>query len=135
MAFFEWKPLFSVGIETIDKQHRILINAMNAFFEASMMDNVEKAGQALNALLHYTRLHFEDEERMLTKNGYPEIVSHKALHRELLGQVTRLAEDYLALPSRPRANQLASFLRNWLMKHILGNDKRYTDLMVAKGVK
>lgn len=135
MAFFEWKPLISVGIETIDRQHRVLIKYMNEYFESSMKDNVGAATSALNALLHYTRLHFEDEERMLAKNGYPEILPHKELHRDLLSQATRLAEGYAANPSRGRANELASFLRSWLMKHILGNDKRYTDLMVARGVK
>lgn len=135
MSAFEWKPEMSVGIEAIDVQHRKLIGTMNQFYEAHSEGDTVRSVHALKALLHYTALHFADEERMMEKGKYAEFAMHQAIHRELLKKAGKLSEDYFSHPTPANGEGLNGFLRNWLTIHILGVDKKYSAPLKAQGLK
>lgn len=126
MPFIEWKPVYSVGIDLMDMQHQKLIGYMNAFHESGEAGNAPAAKVALRNLVDYARKHFSEEEAlMLSGDGFPDFEAHKKLHTELLGNVQRLADKYLAAPNAENSGHLSRFLKNWLMSHILGVDKKY----------
>ncbi len=133
MAFLEWDSNYSVHIEAIDKQHQVLVKWMNEFYDANEENDQVKTQQALEQLVKYTKLHFEDEERLMASIDYDDFENHKKSHEQLLSLVERLAGAYLKSPNSTTAGELSTFLKKWLINHILGVDKRYSAPAKAKG--
>lgn len=125
MPLVEWKPIYSVGIDMIDAQHQKIIGYMNRFHDANAAGNPLAAKSALAALVEYTKLHFSEEEAMMSRNGYPDFPAHKKTHGDLLNLVQRLVTNYSAQPDIKNAESLSNFLKTWLLNHILGVDKKY----------
>lgn len=129
MPFFEWKDLYSVGHAGVDAQHRQLIGYMNEFHAANAAGQPSGANRALNSLVAFTVKHFSEEEVLMQKQGYPEFANHKKQHENLLNLVQKLVGRYQEDPSDKSAVDLANFLKNWLVNHILGVDKKYTPFL------
>ncbi|HET97260.1 MAG TPA: bacteriohemerythrin [Desulfurivibrio alkaliphilus] len=135
MALFSWKEDYSVNIREIDDQHKELVAMINELHEAMMQQRAKDIlGKILNRLASYCASHFATEERLMQTHGYPDYAAHKVKHDKMTAKV-------LALQSDLKANKLnltvevSQFLRDWLDKHILGTDKKYSAHLNAKGVK
>jgi hemerythrin len=117
--------VYSIGVPEMDGQHRNLVNLMNRFYDENARGNAASAKAVLESLVNATKAHFAREEALLERCGYPDLVPHKADHAALLGTVGKSVSEYAADPTAKNADGLAKFLRNWLVNHILGTDKRY----------
>jgi len=131
---FEWKPAYSVQIGSIDGQHQNLFRlagklhaAMSAGHSAAILEDL------LNGLVHYTEVHFQQEERMMQGANYPNLVAHKAEHEALLHRVHELQQQ-LASGRTTMSIDVLHFLKNWLEKHIMGTDQQYVPYLKAKSV-
>ena len=72
MAYFPWKPEYSVGIEKFDRQHKVLVHFLNELYEALQAGQGRKAlAHVLNGLIVYTNTHFAAEEKLMERYGYP----------------------------------------------------------------
>jgi len=118
----------------MDDQHKKLFKLMselNAAMTAGKSQTV--MGPLLASLLDYTRYHFAAEEALLSQAGYPPIVAHRGLHRDL----TKEVEDYIR-----RFNDgeialsvgLMDFLQDWLKDHIQKEDQPYGLWLNERGV-
>ncbi|MFV0368690.1 MAG: bacteriohemerythrin [Hyphomicrobiaceae bacterium] len=122
----EWSDEFSVGIDLIDKQHKILIRAINLLAMAVEYNSSRDMMQEIfTTLRDYTDTHFAYEEELFDRFDYPETELHKAQHRGLLKQVVDLEKRWQAGDAEIGAEVL-QFLVNWLRNHILGSDKKYS---------
>ena len=125
MAYIAWSEIFSVGVPELDASHRQLIAIINEFHDAQERGaGVEKLFQVLNALVAYAEQHFADEERRLEEIHYPELLNHRRAHERLLREIFELHGRY----ERAQADateDVMSFLKAWLLDHILGFDKKY----------
>ncbi len=133
MSLFEWKPIFSVQIDSIDGQHKQLVTYMNGFFEAYSQNQTAEAKRHLNDLLEFTQKHFAHEEDLMGKTGYPDMASHVESHKNLLTLVVKFAQDYQVNPCKETGDKLGNFLKNWLSGHILGVDKKYSPHLRTHG--
>jgi hemerythrin-like metal-binding protein len=85
MALLNWNKRLSVGVESIDDQHKILVDTLNELHHAVMQGETRNStAPLLRSLLAYTRNHHAAEERMMTNVNYPELKQHQSLHRELV---------------------------------------------------
>ena len=125
MTAFEWKPVYTVGDDHLDDQHKTLIRLMNDFYDSDLSGHMDAARTHLANLLALTVQHFKEEEEMMERTGYPRFKEHRQYHHDLLKQVEKLVRDYLHFHSQETAGKLASFLKVWLTRHILGADKKY----------
>jgi len=122
---FAWKPEFSVGIDSIDSQHKQLIALVNRLNESMAAGRGrEVLGAIFEELVAYTGRHFADEERFMTGIRYPELSAHSAIHRSLTEKVVALRGKF---QNGPVANSLEvyDFLQAWLTDHILRSDQAY----------
>ena len=63
--FFTWKDEYSVGIDSIDQQHKNLFSIVNEFHSAvKQKSNKSEIFSILNKLIQYTEAHFKDEEKI-----------------------------------------------------------------------
>lgn len=129
-----WKEEYSVGIPSLDDDHKRLIFLLNQFKTAYEYDtSAEFERQALEQLVEYTRFHFSREEDMMEEAGYADIEEHKKQHARMIAQV----EEFVGLYQREghdSLNEVSTYLTNWLINHINGTDKQYTQVMKDKGL-
>jgi len=71
MAFFKWNNTFSVGVASIDDQHKILINMINDFYDnLKNRTNNENISILINEMKKYAQFHFDYEESYMLKFNY-----------------------------------------------------------------
>ena len=133
--FVEWKDEYSVGLESIDNQHKKLLNLINQLQTAVDFSTGEEfEREALDALVDYTKTHFTYEEGLMKDNGYPDYEPHKAQHEKMIKHVETVLSDYEKDQDTAMSNATA-FLKDWLITHINGTDKLYSEYLIGKGVK
>lgn len=122
---FVWKSQYSLGITEMDDEHKVLIAKINAL---ALGINQGKTKPALISLFEdlakYTKEHFADEEAYLAKIRYPELENHKIIHRKLLSQLAEYEENMAK--GQFDSGALITFLNDWLIKHIMGVDMKYS---------
>ena len=133
--YVEWKDEYSVGIESIDRQHKkllSLINQLQTAVDYSTGDEFER--DALDELVDYTKTHFSYEEGLLEQNNYPDFEPHKEQHKKMIEHVGKVLSEYEKDHDTAMHNA-AEFLKEWLINHINGTDKQYSSFLIEKGVK
>ena len=129
----DWKDEYSVGIESIDQQHKNLINLINMLqttVDYSTGEAFER--ECLAAVVDYTKTHFVYEEGLMSKYGYPDFEAHKAQHQKMIDKINDLLAAYEEHPESAMKNAL-DFLKQWLIRHINGTDKLYSEFLLSKG--
>lgn len=134
MDYMPWIPAYSVGVETIDQQHKHLVSMVNGMMEVLKGGaKPEQVKALLEDLMDYTQRHFRHEEGMMARAGYSGLEEHKKKHAAMQAEVARLQQE--ASAARATAPlKLMEFLKNWLAKHINGTDKEYVPAMKAAGL-
>ena len=133
--YFKWKPEYSVGIDSIDQQHKKLLGLINQLQTAVDFSTGEQfEREALDQLLDYTKTHFSYEEGLMEQNGYPDFESHKKQHEKMIAKVGEVLAEYEKDQDTAMKNAVI-YLKDWLIKHINGTDKAYSSFLIDKGVK
>jgi hemerythrin len=133
-ALFEWSDSFSIGLQEIDEQHKVLVGLLNELHQAIVQHHGSQAArEVLNRLAEYTGTHFTVEESLMRLLAYPEFRQHRELHEDLLRQVLELQKK-LDSGQATITFELLHFLKMWLAKHIGEIDKRFGAFAVAKGL-
>ena len=131
----EWKDEYSVGIDSIDRQHRKLLSLINHLQTAVDFSTGEEFERhALDELVDYTKTHFIYEEGLMEQHGYPEFEPHKQQHQQMIEMVEETLAGYQQDKDTAMRNA-TDFLKDWLINHINGTDKQYSTYLIEKGVK
>jgi len=132
---FTWGSRFCLGIESIDKQHEVLVNYLNQLYDAMLKSETKEVIKPiLDGLISYTANHFVFEEKLFATHGYPDATDHRKEHDDLKTKVLSFQKEFDAGKATV-SNDLMNFLKNWLQGHILGSDKKYAPFLTSKGVK
>ncbi|MBR9981861.1 MAG: hemerythrin family protein [Desulfatitalea sp.] len=120
----QWKPIYSIGIDKIDNQHRRLIQ-MATQLEGAVAEQsfTSKMGNTLRFLVDYTSYHFKNEEELMEQIQYSELNEHKALHKQLMTDVRQILMD-LRNGKTISGVDLVNFLKNWIVAHIEKEDQK-----------
>lgn len=135
MSDIQWMESYSVGVPSIDSQHRQLVELNNRLFHAIMEDRGRDiALDVLDELVKYVKYHFSYEEKLLAECGFDQtlldehIKEHRLLtekvhsYRQNVGQ-----EDSLDL-------MVYDFLRDWTTNHLKQTDGKYASLLQEHGI-
>jgi hemerythrin-like metal-binding protein len=130
MPIIQWTPDFSVGVGSIDTDHKVLISLINQLDDAIRGGEPKQTvSRVLDALLDYTNYHFAREELLMRACAYPDIEAHARTHATLRAQVHDIRNRYRRNPESIHAREVLAFLKNWLTAHIVGRDKLYAPFM------
>lgn len=134
MAFFEWKDTLSVKVKEIDDQHKALIDMINRLYEAMRSGQGSSVVSGIvDDLSDYTVKHFSDEENMMARFEYPQLSAHKVEHEAFVAKVKdfqtgiKTGKMFLSI-------DILNFLSDWLRKHIMGTDQKYSDFFNTNGL-
>ena len=135
MALFEWNDMFSVSIDSIDEQHKLLISYVNQLHDAMMEGKASiEVEPILAGLINYTESHFKHEEELFEEFGYEDAQEHKDIHAKLVKEVLAFQKK-LAAGETTLSSDLMEFLKEWLMDHIMQEDKKYIECLTNNGAK
>ncbi|WP_142850126.1 bacteriohemerythrin [Telmatospirillum sp. J64-1] len=135
-----WRDALGVGEPVIDGDHKYLIKLINEF-EAATEGRIDHTAIAsiISHLFGYTQDHFAREEALQRAARYPFYESHRQAHQELIRKLNVLHERYCAAKDGPERDEmvrdLAIFLREWLVNHIIEQDLRLKPFVVKAPVK
>jgi hemerythrin len=121
--FMEWSDNLNTGIDTIDLQHRKIVDYINELHRASQTTDRELVGQVLDGLIDYTTSHFSFEEALLESNHYAELKEHQQLHQSFIERIKMHRSNHQKGANVARA--LTGELQIWLIAHISKEDQRY----------
>ena len=124
MSLLQWKPEYSVGIQSMDDEHREMIELINATCEKlSSETSADQVEEYLGEILSTISMHFALEERMMQKAGYDEYQAHKDDHEVLLDRLRDLMDDFFVDPASG-AMRLEHGLSDWFAGHFSTFDAR-----------
>jgi methyl-accepting chemotaxis protein len=126
---FVWNKNLETGIAEMDEEHKILVGKINHLIKSLESYRINKSKEELltsfSDLANYTILHFKDEEDFMRRIEYPYLSSHQKIHQKLIENVVAFGDQIKA--ETLDDERLVSFLRNWLISHIMGVDMKYSE--------
>jgi len=124
MTLLKWKPAYSLGIPSVDHEHREMIEMINNVY-ARLESNAgsDQVEAALEDIYAGIALHFALEERHMREAGYREYEEHKDEHEDLLDQIRDMMDEYADNPQAGRES-LQKSLSDWFGKHFATFDAR-----------
>lgn len=124
MSLLQWKPEYSVGIESMDDEHREMIELINLVHEelGDRPDN-EQIDSFLGDIFSSISMHFALEERIMRNANYYEYPAHKADHEKLLDEIRDLMDSFSDDPEAG-AKKLQENLSTWFSEHFSTFDAR-----------
>jgi hemerythrin len=126
MALFTWYNKYSVNNEELDSHHKKLFNIFNRLYDTCLhTENKNCIEPILYELLLYADYHFKAEEKYMADTGYKDIVKHSQMHYYFIDRVIEMQHvedknDYNLV------KDLVVFLGNWLLHHVIDEDKKYS---------
>ncbi len=125
MAYMEWTRDLESGIPVIDAQHKRIIEFINELYEARQSGSASETNQVMEGLLNYTVTHFEFEEGLQEKAGYPFLKAHQRIHEIFMKKIADIRVR--AAEGEEVAHELLTLLKGWLVSHIKGEDRDYIE--------
>jgi len=133
MPLMEWTDDLNVGFELIDKQHRVLLDMINELYDALMeIQGQEALRKIVNRMVEYAAIHFMVEEKHMVEFGYEDYDKHKAIHDSFSSKALDL-KDQLSEDGFVLSLDVLNFLRDWLIDHIKGTDRKYIPFFTESG--
>ncbi|WNC68363.1 bacteriohemerythrin [Thalassotalea nanhaiensis] len=130
----KWKAEYSVGVESLDLDHQKLITLLNQFNTAYDYDMGEAfEHESLRDLIAYTEYHFSREEKMMADSSYPDLDEHKKQHQLMIDKIRQIETKYQQV-GHDAFQEVSEFLSGWLINHINGTDKQYTQHLNKNGI-
>jgi hemerythrin len=130
-----WTNDYSVGVHSLDEQHKKIIELINILIEHHN-DSVdsETVFNVLQEMMKYAQQHLDDEEQLLEGNDYPDLMRHTSVHIAYLEKVSEFSFEVMAHNNNV-STQLLEFLKDWWIHHILHEDMKYRPFFELKGIQ
>lgn len=134
MTFMPWTEALQLGIDTIDQQHRWLVDATNRLHDEISKPEPDRfvLGDILEGLVDYTMNHFVLEEDIFLRLGYPETPAHKAEHDAFTANAMNLLLQFE--DGESVGTSVLEALKEWLQHHILKVDRAYVPFLKSAGI-
>jgi hemerythrin len=131
MRLIEWNNNFNLGINVIDDHHHQLLSLVNNIYNAIQLNNTQEAKVIIYNLFDFIKYHLSTEERLMQEYNYPSIDEHELSHSVFCIKLNELQSKLNSDDSLYNI-QLVVYLKDWLMDHILINDRELAKYIISK---
>ncbi len=136
MPVMTWKDEYSVGIKTIDDEHKRLVSMINMAYDAGTHEKrTGELKQLVGEMLQYTMTHFSNEEELMSKYGYPDSTAHTDEHDNFMAEAGGASNSLGSDDHNLDVQQMFEFLTEWLQSHILDTDMKFGHFLNEKGME
>jgi hemerythrin-like metal-binding domain len=133
--YLNWDWTLDIGIESIDNQHKELINRLD-----QLLTSVEEGKghneviETLDFLEEYVVKHFNEEEEIQKKINYPLFDIQHMQHEEFKNELKEFRRIYEAEGTTVAlALNIQEKLLDWFKNHIINLDKDLGDYLIENG--
>jgi hemerythrin len=119
-----WTPDLVTGNAVVDGEHRELIALIEQLELAGDGPDGQSVEATLDELTDYVFVHFQMEEKLMQREGYPAeaVEAHLAEHRKLDSATQDLVQQY-SEGSLTSVEPIVTFLYEWFRDHISQVDR------------
>ncbi len=131
---FPWNENFATGIALIDEQHQQLVHLINKLAShLSRGSSHIQMAEVFGELVAYADYHFKAEEQIWQPRfqNDPWYTTHKRAHDSFLPKAQEIQDKLLGASYEKVLEETLKFLVNWLVFHILDNDRRMAKTLCA----
>jgi len=122
-----WSAEYETGNALVDSDHKQIFELVKNVLDGAYLNRKEKVDMAIGFLAEYTLRHFANEEKLMKESSYPEMEEHKRQHTEFAASVVALQEK---VKNEGDTMDLSIAVNravvDWLVKHVIGSDKKFT---------
>jgi len=119
----KWRKEFSVGIEEIDDQHKVLADCVTLIEHTVIgRERWSAVHSALIRTADFARIHFAVEESLMRIHAYHGLEQHIVEHRRFSNTLEKLQVKSLTTDV---SEEMIAFLRGWLEQHVPTHDQPY----------
>jgi len=129
-----WEESYAVGVQEFDEDHRHLFQMANEVVRTAEVGGSETDMRAvLDDLIEEAVVHFEHEEAIMEKSGYPGLVEHREAHNRLVRTFIKYRSELRF--ERLQIDDVAEFILDWLAVHIKTLDRAYSRYLNGAGIR
>ena len=114
----EWVDGYKIGDEQVDATQKQLFALTNEFLAS---DDLTVLRPVIVSLCKQARVHFEQEEALMRRIGFPGLEAHMAQHQKLLdrliGRSMDVGKGYMNKPA------IAALMQDWASRHVPEEDR------------
>jgi len=128
----EWSDELSVGVASIDDDHKKLITIINTLFdEISKDSHKDILLKIFSQLEDYAHYHFDKEEVVMfeqckTTKEKERAYNHAQQHKIFFDTIPHLKDKIRTSTSKEISFETVDFLAHWLLEHIISEDLSFT---------
>ena len=124
MSLIDWRDEYSVGVASVDHEHKEMIDLINGLHE-NLANNAtkEQIEDFLGEIYTKISAHFALEEKIMQEQGYDEYEDHKEDHEMLLDEIRDIM-DFYETDDYYSDRDLADQLERWFSGHFRTRDAR-----------
>ena len=139
--FFQWREEWILGVEEVDVQHRMLVEALNNLspLYQELIRNPqghdtirEQLTGKLKLLYGDLERHFRDEEKLMLEAAYPQYRSHAHAHVMLLAELKNYCNRITSRDEELDMGTLYS-LRTWFVTHMIDDREFVAHFHASRG--
>ena len=130
-----WDEKYSVGILSIDRQHKEIFAHLNQLLEVMKNGQADSVlPQIISDLERYAIQHFQKEEFFFQRFGYKGAAEHILEHQLFMEKI----DDFKSGMKTRKLSlsiELLQFLKEWIEHHIMVSDKAYSECFRQNGLR
>jgi hemerythrin len=117
----------------IEEQHSELVKIFSKLNEAVEKNESRKnIYQIIDDVISFSRKHFEVEEQIMLSSVYPEIESHRKMHKELIDEALHLKGKFDYVEEEVFRDWLNHWPLGRVLAHIKYADQHFEDYLAKK---
>jgi hemerythrin-like metal-binding protein len=125
MALFNWYKKYSVDNEELDEHHKKIFYVFNRLYDDCLgHEKPHCIDPLIEEMISYTNYHFSAEEQHMKNLGYNDIDKHIDAHRGFTQRILQLQQT-ADKDECETTKELIALLGDWLLHHIIEEDKKY----------
>lgn len=128
-----WSKKMSVGNESIDLEHKLILDLVNEIEIVIRMKDSALFIRAIEKLEKITFRHFQNEENIAHAINYP-FKEHHIEHQYILGEFQSIKNELAKNQSRwseSIAEHYYMFLSTWAVDHVIEDDMKMKPFLEA----
>lgn len=135
IGFVTWKPEYSVGLLSVDKQHKRFIRIINEL-GASIAEHTlkEKGKQIFFSLLHFTEEFLHKEKILANRIEDLDYSFFREKHKQFLAKIKEFKDDYVETADEDKFIELYEYLKDNYNEFISYYTPSLVNILKSKGI-
>jgi len=134
MPVIAWRDQMSLDYPPLDDEHKDFLEVINKANIDLSQRNLDNMSQTFEACYDYVRNHFSEEEDVMERVNFPDIMPHMQAHQQFIKNIAEFRQAYENAETRGKKFELAqravAFLSVWFVGHVISRDKMLKPYLV-----